>query len=162
MKEGVGLDSTKMDARQTRRRPCLPRIRNCRSPPAGLAIPCCVDRWLSGKQTVRWTAPLLSDDAKISPKAICHAGDYIFAACQPTAGLRGVIYVYSAKDGKLVGRISSGKEYIQWTGWVDLNHGLRARQLPDGRYCLMQEENFHGKVLVILWTPANARNPAVK
>ena len=114
-----------------------------------------VDGWLNGKQTVRWTAPLLPDDAKLSPKAICPAGDYIFAAaCQPTAGLRGIIYVYSAADGKLVGRISGGKEYTQRTGWIDLSHGLRVRQLPDGRYCLTQEENFHGKVLVILWTPA--------
>ena len=143
-------------------RPCLLRIRNSRSLLAGLAILCCVDRWLRGKQTVRWTAPLLSDDAKLSRKAICHAEDYIFAACQPTAGLLGVVYVYSAKDEKLVGRISSGKEYTQRTGWVDLNNGLRARQLPDGRYCLTQEENFHGKVLVILWTPANAGSPAAK
>ncbi len=114
-----------------------------------------VDGWMRGQQTVRWTAPLLPDDAKLSPKAICHAGDYIFAAaCQPTAGQRGIIYVYSAADGKLVGRISGGKEYTQRTGWIDLSHGLRVRLLPDGRYCLTQEENFHGKVLVILWTPA--------
>ena len=114
-----------------------------------------VDGWLKGKRELRWTAPLLLDDAKLPPKAICHAGDYIFAAaCQPTAGLRGVIYVYSSKDGSLVGRISGGKEFTQRTGWVDLSHGLRARKLPDGRYCLTQEENFHGKVLVILWTPS--------
>ena len=68
--------------------------------------------------------------------------------------MRGIIYVYSAADGNFVGRISGTKEFTQRTGWVDLSHGLRARQLPDGRYCLTQEENFHGKVLVILWTPA--------
>ena len=113
-----------------------------------------IDGWLKGKREQRWTAPLLLDDAKLPPKAISQAGDYLFAAaCQPTAGLRGVIYVYSAKDGKLVGRISGAKEFTQRTGWVDLSHGLRARKLPDGRYCLTQEENFHGKVLVILWTP---------
>ncbi len=113
-----------------------------------------VNGWLKGKQERGWTAPLLLDDAKLPPKAICQAGEYLFAAaCQPTAGLRGVIYVYSAKDGKLVGRISGAKEFTQRTGWVDLSHGLRARQLPDGRYCLTQEENYHGKVLVILWMP---------
>ena len=113
-----------------------------------------VDGWLKSQREPRWTAPLLLDDAGLPPKAISQAGDYIFAAaCQPTAGLRGVIYVYSAKDGKLVGRISGAKEFTQRTGWVDLSHGLRARKLPDGRYCLTQEENFHGKVLVILWTP---------
>ncbi len=91
-----------------------------------------VDGWLKGKRELRWTAPLLLDDAKLPPKAISQAGDYIFAAaCQPTAGLHGVIYVYSAKDGKLVGRISGAKEFTQRTGWVDLSHGLRAR---DGQF----------------------------
>ena len=97
-----------------------------------------VDGWLKGKRELRWTAPLLLDDAKLPPKAICQAGDCIFAAaCQPTAGFRGVIYVYSAKDEKLVGRISGAKEFTQRTGWVDLSLGLRARKLPDGRYWLL-------------------------
>jgi hypothetical protein len=113
-----------------------------------------IDGWLKGNRKRSWTAPLLLDDANLPPKAIAQAGDYVFAAaCQPTAGLRGVIYVYSAADGKLVGRISGAKEFTQRAGWVDLSHGVRARKLPDGRYCLTQEENYHGKVLVILWTP---------
>ncbi len=114
-----------------------------------------VDGFTSGKPAVTWVVQNLRlDDGGLPPKAVAWAGDYLFtAACKPTAGLRGQIYVYRISDGGFVGRISAPQEIAENTGWIDLSHGLRARLLPDGRYCLTQEDNLRAKVIVHYWTP---------
>mgnify|MGYP005839903129 FL=1 len=114
-----------------------------------------VDGYLTDKPKVVWTSSdLRLDDDGLPPKSMAWAGEYLFtAACKPTAGLRGQIYVYRVKDGTFVGRISAPREIAEQTGWVDLSHGLRARLLPDGRYAITQEDNWHAKVIVHLWKP---------
>ena len=103
--------------------------------------------------SVTWTTRVEVDDENLPPKAMCHAGEYVFtAACKPTAGLRGQIYVYRASDGGLVGRISAPKEIAQNTGWIDLSHGLRARELG-GTYYITQEDNLRAKVILHTWKP---------
>ena len=80
-------------------------------------------------------------------------GDFIFtAACKPTNGLRGQIYVYQASTGALLGRISAPKAIAQNTGWIDLSHGLRARELG-GTYYITQEDNLRAKVILHIWKP---------
>lgn len=102
-----------------------------------------------------WIRGLGVDDDNLPPKALCMAGDYLFtAACKPTAGLRGQIFVHRASDGGFVGRISAPKAIAQNTGWVDLSHGLRARE-QDGVYYITQEDNLRGKVILHTWRPGN-------
>ncbi len=102
---------------------------------------------------VAWTTRVEVDDDKLPPKAMCHAGDYVFtAACKPTGGLRGQIYVYRANDGGFVGRISAPKEIAQNTGWIDLSHGIRARELG-GTYYITREDNLRAKVILHIWKP---------
>lgn len=102
---------------------------------------------------VAWTSGVKVDDDNLPPKAVCWAGDYLFtAACKPTAGLRGQIYVYRVKNGSFVGRISAPKEIAQNTGWIDLSHGLRAR-VDQGTYYLTQEDNLRAKVILHIWKP---------
>ena len=74
------------------------------------------------------------------------------AACKPTGGLRGQIYVYRTSDGGFVGRISAPKAIAQNTGWVDLSHGLRARE-SGGTYYITQEDNLRAKVILHIWKP---------
>jgi len=114
-----------------------------------------IDGFTSGKPKITWNiANLRLDDDQMPPKAFAWAGDYLFtAACKPTAGLRGQIYVYRISDGGFVGRISAPLEIAENTGWIDLSHGIRARLLPDGRYCLTQEDNLRAKVIIHYWTP---------
>ena len=114
-----------------------------------------VDGFTTGTPKVVWSNEKLHlDDEGLPPKAMTWAGDYIFtAACKPTAGLGGQIYVYRIMDGSFVGRISAPNEIAKQTGWVDLSHGLLARLMPDGRYCIAQEDNWHAKVILHLWTP---------
>ena len=105
------------------------------------------------KPTIAWTAGVQVDDDNLPPKAMATAGQYIFtAACKPTAGLRGQIYVYKISDGSLVGRISAPKGIAQNTGWIDLSHGLRAREL-NGTYYITQEDNLRAKVILHTWKP---------
>ena len=114
-----------------------------------------VDGFTRGTPKVVWTnAKLNLDDEGLPPKAMTWAGDYLFtAACKPTASLGGQIYVYRITDGSFVGRISAPTEIAAQSGWVDLSHGLLARLLPDGRYAIAQEDNWHAKVIVHLWKP---------
>jgi len=113
-----------------------------------------VDGYLKGRAKVAWVSKdLRLDDGGLPPKAMAWAGDYIFtAACKPTAGLRGQICVYSIKDGSFVGRISAPQEIAEQTGWIDLSHGLRAREC-NGVYYLTQEDNWHAKVIIHIWKP---------
>lgn len=111
-----------------------------------------IDRFTT-KPTVAWTVGVRVDDDNLPPKAICQAGDFIFtAACKPTNGLRGQIYVYQASTGALLGRISAPKAIAQNTGWIDLSHGLRARELG-GTYYITQEDNLRAKVILHIWKP---------
>jgi len=88
------------------------------------------------------------DYDNLPPKAMCHAGDYVFTAvCKPTVGLRGQIYVYRPGDEGFVGRISAPKEIAQITGWIDLSHGIRARELG-GTWYVTQENNLRAKVIL--------------
>lgn len=112
----------------------------------------CIDKFTTAPRVV-WTTRVEVDDDNLPPKAMCHAGDYVFtAACKPTGGLRGQIYVYRASDGGFVGRISAPKEIAQNTGWIDLSHGIRAREL-DGTYYITQEDNLRAKVILHIWKP---------
>lgn len=105
------------------------------------------------KPTIAWTAGVRVDDDNLPPKAMAQAGDYIFtAACKPTAGLRGQIYVYKISDGSFVGRISAPTEIAQNTGWIDLSHGVRVREL-NGTYYITQEDNLRAKVILHTWKP---------
>ena len=105
------------------------------------------------KPVIAWTTGVRVDDDNLPPKAMALAGDFIFtAACKPTAGLRGQIYVYRITDGSLVGRISAPKAIAQNTGWIDLSHGIRAREL-DGTYYITQEDNLRAKVILHTWKP---------
>jgi hypothetical protein len=111
-----------------------------------------VDRFTTAPK-LAWVAGLRLDDDNLPPKAVCQAGDYLFtAACKPTHGLRGQIYVYRANDGQFVGRISAPKAIAQNTGWIDLSHGLRVRE-REGTYYLAQEDNLRAKVILHTWTP---------
>jgi hypothetical protein len=111
-----------------------------------------IDRFTTAP-TVAWTSGVRVDDENLPPKAMCQAGDYIFtAACKPTGGLRGQIYVYRTSDGSFVGRISAPKAIAQNTGWIDLSHGLRARE-SGGTYYITQEDNLRAKVILHIWKP---------
>ncbi len=103
--------------------------------------------------SVAWTTGVTLDDENLPPKAMCQAGQYLFtAACKPIHGMRGQIYVYRASDGSFVGRISAPKAIAQNTGWIDLSHGIRARELG-GVYYIAQEDNLHAKVILHIWKP---------
>jgi len=108
----------------------------------------------SGRAIARQThAPDRSQPGRRRQSLRCPAGDYIFtAACKPTVGFLGQIYVYRAGDGGFVGRISAPKEIAQNTGWIDLSHGIRARELG-GTYYITQEDNLRAKVILYIWKP---------
>ena len=112
------------------------------------------EKFTSGKPTAAWSTTMELDDGRAPPKSMAWAGDYVFtAACLPSKGLRAQIYVYSARNGAFVGRITAPTEIADHAGWVDLIHGLRVRLDQDGVYLITQEENFHGKMLVHTWKP---------
>ncbi|MCL4788913.1 MAG: hypothetical protein KJ070_19315 [Verrucomicrobia bacterium] len=113
-----------------------------------------IDGFTTPQPRIAWTShDLRLDDGGLPPKAMAWAGDYLFtAACKPTADLRGQIYVYRADSGAFVGRISAPREIAEQTGWIDLSHGLRARE-RDGVYYLAQEDNWHAKVILHIWKP---------
>ena len=80
-------------------------------------------------------------------KAFTVAGNYIFVVL----AREGWITVYDRMTGSFVGRIEPGETVRRQSGWADFNYAINARQLPDGSYELLVEENAFGKVLYYRW-----------
>ena len=80
-------------------------------------------------------------------KAFTVAGDYIFVVL----ARQGWITVYDRMTGAFVGRIEPGDTVHRQSGWADFNYAINARQLPDGTYEILVEENGFGKVLYYHW-----------
>ncbi len=99
------------------------------------------------KPTIAWTAGVRVEDDNLPPKAMAQAGEYIFtAACKPTAGVRGQIFVYRITDRSLLRLISAPR---------------RSRRAParsiSAMACapdyLTHGDNLRAKVIIHRWKP---------
>lgn len=105
------------------------------------------DNWSKGNRTPKWRTVVPYDTTgkrEIMTVAMSVAGDYVFAVTVKTAE----VYVYQAKTGKLVHKLSPGVEVGKESGWVDIPYGIRAFRRKNGEYLVFVEENLNGKVLV--------------
>lgn len=92
----------------------------------------------------------IEDGSKLdytNAKAFTVAGDYIFVVL----AREGWITVYDRTTGAFVGRIEPGETVHHQSGWADFNYAINARQMPDGSYEILIEENAFGKVLYYRW-----------
>lgn len=82
-------------------------------------------------------------------KAFTVAGDYVFVLL----ARQGWITVYDRHTGKFVGRLQPDAAVHRQSGWADFNYAINARQMPDGSYEILAEENAFAKVLYYRWSP---------
>lgn len=80
-------------------------------------------------------------------KSFTVAGEYVFVLL----ARNGWVTVYRRDTGAFVGRLEPGEEVHRQSGWADINYALNARQMPDGSYEILVEENAFGKVLYYRW-----------
>ena len=80
-------------------------------------------------------------------KAFTVAGDYVFVIL----ARKGWITVYDRQSGRFVGRLQPDETVHCQSGWADFNYAINARQLSDGTYEILAEENAFGKVLYYRW-----------
>ena len=99
--------------------------------------------WSKGNRKAAWSAV-----NKGSYTGFAARNGYIFAAYDFDNSNTDV---FSAKDGKKVGTLSS-KELGQ-LGWIDIPWGLFATQRANGEYLIFREEDYLAKTVLWRWNP---------
>ncbi len=89
-------------------------------------------------------------DAQVYIKAMCVAGDYVFAAESRDPER---VFVYDARTGTLQGTMQPDETVGRSSGWVDTPYGIRAARRSNGEYLIFVEEDLDAKVLLYRWTP---------
>ncbi|QQS03748.1 MAG: hypothetical protein IPK50_15765 [Fibrobacterota bacterium] len=122
--------------------------------------------WTAGARKLAWkiALPLDNRDANIGDatlKDMSIAGDYaFFVTCNSTPAT--TVYVYSLKDGSLVGTILPGPEIagdisfmgsMGGLGWVDMAFGIQAFKRSNGEYQILVEDDVHAKNVWYHWCP---------
>ncbi|MEM7552675.1 MAG: hypothetical protein AAF378_00980 [Cyanobacteria bacterium P01_A01_bin.84] len=106
------------------------------------------DNWSKGNPQPRWRTVFPVDRSSppevLTPQAISVEEDYVFAVSVKKAE----VYVYDAKTGKQVKKITPGPEVAGESGWVDIPYGIRAFRRNNGEYLVFVEEDSKAKVLM--------------
>ena len=111
------------------------------------------DHWLRGGSVPALRIALPYDgkkDAQVYIKAMCIAGDYVFAAESRDPER---VFVYDARTGALQGTLQPDQAVGKSSGWVDTPYGIRAARRANGEYLVFAEEDLDAKVLLYRWTP---------
>jgi len=111
------------------------------------------DGWTKGRPAPSLRIMLPNDgtkEAKLFIKAMCVAGDYLFAA-----ELRNPerVFVYSIHTGEFVGTMQPGPAVGSSSGWIDTPYGIRAMKRSNGEYEIFVEEDLDAKVILYRWKP---------
>jgi hypothetical protein len=101
------------------------------------------DEW-SKRPRLRYRIDLPYVGAKQFIVSIAYAGELAFAVDCKSAE----VFVYSIRDGSLVGSMKPGPEVHGESGWVDFRDAIRAMRRKDGSYLVFAEEDYKGKSLV--------------
>ena len=89
-------------------------------------------------------------DPQVYIKAMCIAGDYLFAVESRDPER---VFVYDARTGALRGTMQPDETVGKSSGWVDTPYGIRAARRASGEYLVFVEEDLDAKVLLYRWTP---------
>ena len=92
-------------------------------------------------------------DARLYVKALCIAGNYLFAAESRDPER---VFVYDVRTGMLQGTMQPDERVGKSSGWVDTPYGIRAMRRASGEYLIFVEEDLDAKVLLYRWTPPPA------
>lgn len=111
------------------------------------------DNWSKEKKVrSRITLPYEPNaDPMIIIKAMDVAGDRVFAVDSRKAE----VYVYDARTGAFLIKLSPGAEVAGETGWVDIPYALRAYRRGNGEYVVFVEEDAKAKVIMYRLTSTN-------
>jgi hypothetical protein len=101
------------------------------------------DDW-SKSRKLRYRIELPYVAGKTFIVSIAYAGELAFAVDCKSAE----VYVYSLRDGSLVGSMKPGPAVFNESGWVDFRDAIRAIRQKDGGYLVFVEEDYKGKSLV--------------
>lgn len=96
-------------------------------------------------------------DAQLFIKAMCIAGDYLFAA-ESRSPER--VFVYDVRTGLSVGTMQPGASVGKSSGWIDTPYGVRAVRRANGEYEVFVEEDLDAKVILYRWKPTGGRKRA--
>jgi len=113
------------------------------------------DHWGSAKPAPALRIALPYDgkrDAQVYIKAMCVAGDFVFATESRDPER---VFVYDARTGALQGAMQPGAAVGGSSGWVDTPYGIRAAERTSGEYLIFVEEDLDAKVLLYRWTPVS-------
>ena len=111
------------------------------------------DHWSQGSPKAAQRIALPYDgkrDAQIYIKAMCVAGDFVFAAESRDPER---VFVYDVRTGVLQGTMQPDAAVGKNSGWIDTPYGIRAVRRASGEYLVFVEEDLDAKVLLYRWTP---------
>ena len=111
------------------------------------------DHWSRGgpAPALRITLPYDGKkDPQVYIKAMCVAGDYVFAVESRDPER---VFVYDARTCALQGTMQPDETVGRSSGWVDTPYGIRATRRASGEYLVFVEEDLDAKVLLYRWTP---------
>jgi hypothetical protein len=111
------------------------------------------DHWSAGSPAPALRIVLPYDgkrDAQLYIKAMCLAGDYLFAAESRDPER---VFVYSLRTGVLQGTMQPDKTVGSSSGWIDTPYGIRAVKRASGEYLIFAEEDLDAKVILYRWRP---------
>ena len=111
------------------------------------------DNWSQGNRDPALRIMLPNDgkqDAQLFIKAMCVAGDYLFAA-ESRSPER--VFVYNLRTGDFAGIMQPGAAVGRSSGWIDTPYGIRAIKRSTGEYEIFVEEDLDAKVILYRWKP---------
>ena len=111
------------------------------------------DGWSKGDRTPAQRIVLPYDgkrDPQVYIKAMCLAGDYLFAVESRDPER---VFVYNIRTGALQGTMQPDKTVGKSSGWVDTPYGIRAFKRANGEYLIFVEEDLDAKVILYRWRP---------
>ena len=111
------------------------------------------DHWSQGSPKAAQRIALPYDgkrDAQVYIKAMCVAGDFVFAAESRDPER---VFVYDVRTGVLQGTMQPDAAVGKNSGWIDTPYGIRAVRRASGEYLVFVEEDLDAKVLLYRWTP---------
>jgi hypothetical protein len=112
------------------------------------------DRWSQGNRQAAWVVPVNQQVGL--PKAISHAGDYLFVSFHHRGG-NVACHVHDIGDGKLIGAlVPEGLGGVNKVGDSDVPYAIRAFRRANGEYLVLLEENRNAKNILFRWRPAPA------
>ncbi len=119
------------------------------------------DHWSQGNPQPALRIALPYDgkrDPQVYIKAMCLAGDYVFAVESRDPER---VFVYDAQTGALQGTMQPDETLGRSSGWVDTPYGIRAAKRKNGEYLIFVEEDLDAKVILYRWTPAQSGSSSI-